>query len=307
MTIENVIAERGALTSKDIDFNPRSHRYSVKDTKPKVYIPSVTTITGLLDKPFLVEWSAREAATAAVHAYADHSGSIEDETLDRFIATGRARHREMREEGANVGTAVHQQIKRVLVPGWEPAEDEAVSFDDAGLDAEMAWSAFEEWKVKAIDERGAKIVLCEEIVVHPFGLYVGTPDLVLQVPDGNSHTGSVLEIVDFKTSNQSDDNPCALYPEYLFQISAYRRCLMETSEYDDRFGPHPWGDGLMVGLGKNGWLADTPIPAADMEAYANAFELMAGVIATYRSAERSIRAFNKAEKARRAELLAATE
>lgn len=292
------------LTSKDITFTAGNHRYHITDTKPKVYIPSVTTICGLLDKPFLVEWAAREAATAAIGAYAEHEGQIEEETLLDFIEVGRKAHREQRDEGANVGTAVHNAIKERLVPGWSTPAEQHV---DGGMDADLAMTAFDEWYEEYVLGRGAKALLCEQIVVHPSGKYVGTPDLVLQVPDGNSPTGSFLEINDFKTSNQSDSNPCAVYVEYLFQLAAYRLALMETPEFDGLFGPHPWGGGRMVALGKNGQMVCTPVEAEDLDMFAEAFLHMAEVIATYRHAEKIIRAANKAEKQRRELLVAVTE
>jgi hypothetical protein len=286
------------LTSKDITFTAGNHRYHITDTKPKVYIPSVTTICGLLDKPFLVQWAANCASEAAVAAYMAHEGALDDEHVEAFIATGKAAHRDVRDEGANVGTAVHHAVKMALVPGWVPPEDELV---DGGIEAEMALMAFEEWHGEHIIARGIEPLLVERIVVHPDGSYVGTFDLVAKAPSEDSPTGFVLETFDWKTSNQSDSNPCALYPEYLFQIAAYRRALMLSPEYDDILGAHPWGQAWVVALGKNGQLSQTPLENEELEAYADAFMHLVEVMPVYRQAQSHIRAFNKAEKARRAD------
>lgn len=284
------------LTSKDITFTAGSHRYHVTDSKPKVYIPSVTTVCGLLDKPFLIQWAANMASEAAVEAVLSHKGKVDDATIEGFIAHGKKAHREVREEGGNVGTVVHNHVKKALVPEWEIPKDEAEL--DGGLEADMAIMAFDEWYEKNIVRLGKKVLMAEQIAVHPDGLYCGTLDLLLQVPHGASPTGYVLELVDWKTSNQSDSNPSALYPEYLFQIAAYRRLLMLSPEFDALLGDHPFGDAQQVSLGKNGRLVVTPLPSDDLEVYADAFETLCGILTTYRSAQGFIRSANKDLKVR---------
>lgn len=286
------------LTSKDITFVPGSHRYHVTDTKPKQYIPSVTTVCGLLDKPFLVQWAANCASEAAVRAMLSHEGAMDEKHIEAIIASAKAAHREVREEGGNVGKVVHNHVKSVLVPGWTPPDDERDL--DGGLEAEMAISCFDEWYEKNIVEQGKKVLLVEQVVVHPEGKYVGTLDLCLQSPDDNSPTGSVIEVIDWKTSNQSESNPLSLYPEYFFQIAAYRRLLMLTPEFDHLFGPHPFGGAQQVSLGKNGQLGVTPLDKELLEHCADAFTQLAGILGTYRDVQGVIRRFNKAEKERRA-------
>ena len=286
------------LTSKDITFTPGNHRYHVTDSKPRVYLPSVTTVCGLLDKPFLIQWAANVASEAAVRATIAHQGALDDKEFMQLVDIGKKAHREVREEGGNVGTVVHNHVKKVLVPEWEIPEEEAEL--DGGLEAEMAIGCFDEWYQTNIVEKGAVVLLVEQVVVHPEGKYVGTLDLFIKVPDTNSPTGWVLELVDWKTSNQSESNPLSLYPEYLFQISAYRRLLMLTPEFDKLFGPHPFGGAQQVSLGKNGQLGVTPISIEDLEMYADAFETLAGILGVYRQAQKFIRDTNKAEKERRA-------
>lgn len=279
------------ITSAQIEFNERSHRYAIANTKPKEYIPSVTTIAGMLNKPYLVEWAAREAAHATAEALAEQPVFTED-AVQASINAGRSRPRELRESGASVGSAVHQQVKKQLVPGWQPEQDKMAELDDnARVDADMALEAFAEWYDTAINYSKAQVVYCERIVVHPSRLYVGTFDLVLRYPDG------ALRVVDFKTSNQSESNPLAIYPEYFFQISAYRKALQESPEYSDTLGY--WHDAQLVALGKNGQLGVTTLGVDDCDEYAAAFMNVARMFSVYRKAERDIRALNKEEKERR--------
>ena len=279
------------LTSKDITFTAGNHRYHITDTKPKVYIPSVTTICGLLDKPFLVEWAAREAATEAALAVAS-ADKLDETTIAACVAVGRQKHRDLRTQGANVGTAVHHRIKMLLVPGWEPAEGERIELEGAfQMEADLAFDAFVDWWQDAQLD-GWEVVYCERIVVHPLGGYVGTFDLLLR----NRNTGE-YRLVDFKTSNQSEDNPLALYPEYLLQTAAYRQAILHSPEYEVDALPAA----TILALGKQGQLGVTTIDAPDLERYADTFNLLAAVIDDYRYAQRQIRALNKVEKARRAE------
>lgn len=274
-------------TSKDLDFNPRTHRYAIKDTKPKQYIPSVTTIGGLLNKPFLVEWSARIAAEATAQAIAEHDGFIDDQEHGRFIAVGRAAHREAREHGASVGTYVHQQIKMVLSPGWEPDVDEAV---EPTIEGEMAMDCFREWWASMEDDW--EPLLVEQMVVHPNGKYCGTFDLLLKERGGDA-SAPKMRLIDWKTSNQSGSNPCAVYPEYLFQIAAYVEAVEASPEFPDIQNIY---DAAQISLGKNGRLVETVIDKADLLVYVDAFHKLADIFPVYREMERTIRAFNKAEK-----------
>lgn len=285
-----------SLTSADITFTAGNHRYHIKDSKPRIYIPSVTTICGILDKPFLIQWAANVAAQATVEIVLSHEGKVDDAIIEGFINTGRSAHRTIKDEGANVGTAVHTHVRQVLDPNWEPAEEDLV---DGGIEAEMSIMAFDEWYAKHVVEGGKEILLVEQIIVHPDGAYVGTVDVVVKSPDPSSPTGFFIEIIDWKTSNQSDSNPSALYPEYLFQIAAYRRLLMLTKEFDSLLGHHPFGGAQQVSLGKNGQLVVTPIPGEDLDVYADAFEELANILGTYRQAQAFIRAANKIEKQRR--------
>lgn len=284
------------LASDDLVFTEGNHRYHVKDTKPKVYIPSVTTICGILDKPFLIQWAANVASEAAVHTVLSHQGKVDDAAIEGFINKGRAAHREIKEEGGDVGTAVHHHVKSVLEPGWQPSEGEAV---DGGLEAEMAILAFDEWHQEHIVEAGCEVLLVEQMVVHPSGRYCGTFDLLVRKANGR------LRLIDWKTSNQSESNPCALYPEYIFQTAAYVKAVEETSEFRSKGIMQPGEfieDAQVVALGKNGQLAQTILDGEQLTRYGDAFELLADILPVYRQAQGEIRAYNKDEKARRADL-----
>lgn len=273
------------LTSKDLIFNAKSHRYKIAETKPAQYIPSVTTIGGLLNKPFLVEWSARVTAEAAIAAMIEHQGPLNDEDVDRLVTASRAAHRGVRDEGARVGSDVHDRIKMFLRPDLGEPED----YEDAGIEADMAFSCFVEWHEENIVNGEWDVVEVERIVVHPNGHYCGTFDLLLR----HKSQPTRFRLVDWKTSNQSDSNPAALYPEYYFQISAYVRAIEASPEYDVDFIE----DGMQVSLGKNGRMIQSIIDRDDIETCGQAFESLASILPVYRGIEKKIRAANKAVKA----------
>ena len=267
------------LTSNDLEFNPNNHRYKIKDTKPAQYIPSVTTICGMLNKPYLVEWAAREAATAAAYAVAEHD-NLNDQVLTACIETGRRSHRDLREHGASVGSMVHDRIKSTLTMGIDP------ELDDASIEADLAMEAFHRWYTDYVYELNAEVLHVERIVVHPSGFYCGTFDLLIR------NANNTLTLVDFKTSNQSESNPLAIYPEYFFQVAAYRKAIIESPE----FVVDNIVDAQLVALGKDGQLGVTVLDADALDMYSDAFLSMASVYPVYNEAKRRINALNKTEK-----------
>lgn len=274
------------LTSNDLEFNPKNHRYKIKDTKPAQYIPSVTTICGMLNKPYLVEWAAREAATAAAYAVAEQD-NLNDQILTACIENGRKSHRELREHGASVGSMVHDRIKSRLTDWIDP------NLGEPSIEADLAMEAFHQWYTEHVYEVHGEPLHVERIVVHPSGLYCGTFDLLIRNDDGT------MTLVDFKTSNQSESNPLAIYPEYFFQVAAYRKAIIDSPEFDvDEIA-----SAQLVALGKDGQLGVTVLDADALDPYTDAFLSMADVYPVYNEAKRRINALNKTEKMARQEVM----
>lgn len=267
------------ITSQDIEFNQKSHRYKVKGSKPAIYIPSVTTICGLLDKPFLVEWAAREAATEAALSVAQEE-SLSEEVISACINKGRSRHRQLREDGASVGTEVHGRIAAFFGGQEMNSEDEP---DGASFEVEMAMEAFTEWWLKT-EADGWRPINVESIVIHPSGRYVGTFDLLLQLGNENR-----FRLADFKTTTQSESNPSALYPEYLMQVAAYRKAIVDSPEYKVA----DIEDAEIVCAGKTGHLVSTVVGRENLLVYEKAFVSLLDVLPAYRHAQRFIRGENK--------------
>jgi hypothetical protein len=275
------------LSSKDLDFNERTHRYWIKDTKPKQYVPSVTTITGLIDKPYIPEWYSRvttEAIGGFLESY-EEDGLVQMgvETIQACLATGRIAPREAKKHGQDVGTATHQRIKYDLDPTGENPEE----YKEAGLEVELALEGYYLWKDMILNQ-GHKIVFAEKRVLHPSGLYCGTFDLLL-FKKGHGYT-----LVDFKTTNKSDANPLGVYPEYFMQLAAYRAAIgaSKDEEFANVFD-YDIVSGMLVGLGKDGSLSTVEISGEEMDEYYDTFTHMAMVLPAYRKMEKTIRKFNR--------------
>lgn len=279
------------ILGSDLEFNAKNHRYKIAGTK--TYVPSVTTILGLLNKPFLVAWAANIGADAVaalleeVCADEDRKGQTLEEAADWLgeaaHAAAKQAHAEKRDEGASIGTEVHQAIHAWHLDPMsvEPPEN---------WSAQLAFDAFLEWWAS----QNLKALEVERIVADPHGNYCGTLDLIAQSNDGAIH------LVDIKTSNKSDSNPLGIYPENLFQLAAY---AMAFEAETGRMVDYAW----IVAAGKDGRLASFCMDAIDIERYGHGFKMLAEFLPILREAEKHVRGAQKIEKARLAELASEEE
>ncbi len=169
--------------------------------------PSVTTIVGLLDKPALRFWYAKEAAKHMrdlVLAKLEHQEatleSLRTMDIDALMKEAKARPKAIAEEKADIGTKVHEAIaefnktgvKVELAPELRPA-----------FDAYMNWMT--EYNVKP---RGSEVTIW-----HKEHWYAGTLDMPANITIPKQE-GNLFYIHDFKTATN-------LYPEHVLQLAAY--------------------------------------------------------------------------------------
>jgi hypothetical protein len=274
------------LLGSDLEFNANNHRYKIAGTK--TYVPSVTTILNLLNKPFLVAWAANIGAEAVASLLQEvcSDDDRKEQTLEEAAdwlgeaahTAAKQAHAEKRDEGASVGTEVHNAVHQWHLDPVQvdPPESEA---------GQLAFGAFLEWWAG----QNLKALEVERVVADPHGNYCGTLDLIAQSNDGAIH------LVDIKTSNKSESNPLGMYPENVFQLAAY---AMAFEAETGRIVDHAW----IVAAGKDGRLASFCMDGADIERYAHGFNLLAEFLPILRGAEKHVRAAQKDEKARLAEL-----
>ncbi len=177
-------------------------------------VPSVTTILAELNKPALVSWAAKMGADALVaefttrmDAYGGMTYPLSRTDLDELHALIANAHRDVKDESADIGTAVHDWIEQYVVyPDHTPLPQNP--------DARPACEAFIDWWADA----GYTIEATERIVVDTRARYAGRFDLIVRDRRG------LLYVLDIKTSN-------SVYLEHVLQCAAYATALrQETGE-----------------------------------------------------------------------------
>lgn len=180
--------------SKGLKFIAGQHRYTL-DGK---WVPGVTTVVGILDKPALVTW----AATLVAEFVADRPDDVE--TLramgrDTLVTSLKKLPDERKKSAGTRGINIHDVLQTLLEVGEVDVPDEYVPV------IEHAMQFLEDW---AIDP-----IISEIPVASRKHQYAGKPDLIA----GFAHpqTGaSGVGIFDWKSGK-------AMYPEYAWQLTAY--------------------------------------------------------------------------------------
>lgn len=195
-----------------VDFYPNSHMYKVTDEKyglDKQRVKGVTTYLGIKDKSApLVSWATE---MAGLYLY-DILSSGNPITMDD-VRSAIGRHKEIKEEAALIGTAMHEWceyfIKHKL--GREGFEKAPEMPDDAQI--ALGVTSFLEWYMA----HNVQFLNSERVVYSRKHQYIGTMDFEAIV-DGKLTGG------DFKSSN-------GLYNTVLAQISAYQQAAEEEAEH----------------------------------------------------------------------------
>lgn len=177
-----------------LQFFEKSHRYKL-DGK---WVPGVTTILGVLDKPGLRKWSASEVAKyvaanreAIMHLYAAGYGPM--------VAALKEVPWQKRDDSAARGTTLHDFAERLL-------RGESVDVpDDLAPVMENALRFLDEWKIEPI--------LIEEVVASRGHQYAGKLDLAARYQHPVTGERSI-GIFDWKSGKR-------IYASACFQLNAY--------------------------------------------------------------------------------------
>lgn len=165
-------------------------------------VPSVTTISGLIDKPHLVPWSAKLAAEFAADNAEEVLGLKDRDLRVACIKTGAEKARAV---GRDLGSTAHNAIEALSLGRMTMADvPEEVQHHANGW---LAW----------VQGFVAQILLVEATVwSHRYG-YAGTLDTVVTLKDGRNC------LVDYKTSKD-------VYTEAALQLAALRNadCVVST-------------------------------------------------------------------------------
>jgi hypothetical protein len=185
---------------------------SSKYTFNGIEVPSVTTVTGLVDSS---DWKPRWAANCACDYVRDNLDRMD--ILPEVLQAARTAHEKISKQAKSIGSEAHDIIEKHIKDGfWNLSNVPEVN---------NAIDAFQEWEEQNI----AKWIASEQPVYHPALLYGGTLDALAILKTGE------LALVDFKTSKGH-------YPGYDMQLAAYgdARPLLDgtTVECTSRFGEY---------------------------------------------------------------------
>src|SRR5690625_4427085 len=173
-----------------LKFYPASHRYKLDGE----WVPGVTTILGVLDKPAIPKWAARQVAEYV----ADNIDGVETlRAMGRgpMVEALRNIPWQTRDEAANRGTEVHGYAERII-------HGEEVDVPDLLVGHVESLIAF-------MEDYDVKPVLVEKAVASRAHQYAGTLDLVAD------HNRGPRAIFDYKTSRSG------IYAQTAFQLAAY--------------------------------------------------------------------------------------
>jgi hypothetical protein len=167
--------------------NGKARATTVRDAREHGYLPSVTTIISLLDKPALTRWKMEQMLLASLTL-----PRLENEPEVDYIARVVEDSRSTGKDAMNRGTQMHEQLE-LFYSGVYMLE-----YPQFVLRTEKVITEFfgqQEWK-------------CEESFAYDG--YAGKCDL---------HTGGI--VIDFKTKTDSLDK-ATVYAEHMMQLAAYR-------------------------------------------------------------------------------------
>ena len=231
-------------------------RYYLVEGDPSVEgirLPSVTTATGVVDKPALVGWAERMGIEACVEFLKDSAPTSSDYTdasciklsetyLDSVREATKGATRRIKEDAADIGTETHAIIESIL-----NSELGIVVPDHLKSTVDSFTNWYNQSGIVAIE-------LTESMVYSAEYKYAGTIDVVATMSDGST------AIIDWKTSN-------GLYKETSLQLAAYGQA------YAEQFGKTFTDLKLLaVRLGKN-------YPAFEVKEVTNHKECLDGFIA----------------------------
>jgi len=173
--------------------NGEPRNTTLRDARKHGFVPSVTTILGVADKPALTAWKVDQALMAALTL-----PRIDGESLDDFKKRAAQDAKQQAIDSANIGTQIHAAIE--LSYCGKP-------FDP--LYADHVWAT-----VQAINSAFPNNNwLPEKSFCSPLG-YGGKVDL-----------HSEFAVIDFKTKDFGPGDKVVAYDDQAMQLDAYRNGL----------------------------------------------------------------------------------
>lgn len=169
-----------------------------------VYVPRVTTILSVINKPPILIWVRRQAlkiVRETLEPVRETQVRISQDWIDSLIAQADREPDRIKESAADIGTRAHEAIHKLIL-GESP---------EITPDILPCIESFMRW----YEQSGIQLHFGEIRVGSKRHLYAGTMDAI-------GRRGRDLIIPDWKTSN-------GIYDEYAFQVAAYCKAWEEMT------------------------------------------------------------------------------
>lgn len=204
-----------------LKFYPASHRYKLDGE----WVPGVTTILGVLDKPGLRKWAASQVAEY-VADNAEAVTSLRNLGRDLMVRTLKDIPWQRRDDAAARGTAFHEYAERILGGDEVDVPEGIIPLVESAL--------------RFMDEYEIRPILTETLVGSREHRYAGTADLFAESRIGTA-------IFDWKSGKK-------VYPTTALQLIAYSRAgfavvdglEVAVPDVSAAFGVHIRADGYDV-------------------------------------------------------------
>lgn len=193
----------------EFTFDKAKHVYTL-DGRP---LTGVTTILGVIGKPFLINWAANMVAQYIKdHCDVDEEG-IYDVSAEQ-LEKAKTAHTRKKEEAGAAGTAVHEIIEGII----KNAIDNNNGYLAETSHENKQVNNFLEWA----NGTNVRFLDSEKRLYSAKHWYAGTADIICEI-DGQKYIG------DIKTSS-------GIYPEHFIQCAAYAEAAKEMGLYDNFHG-----------------------------------------------------------------------
>jgi len=202
----------------ELTFDSFKHKYTVRvvpeyrtagDPEDGTEIQSVTKFLGVINKPALVNWSARVTAEH-IQGAIEPGVSYDEVQLQAIFEGAKNAHWQKKVDAGNIGTFVHNWIEK-YINGENPGMPVNEALQDS-INNFLGW----------VKKHDVKFVLSEQPIYSRKYHYAGTLDFICTI-DGKLYIG------DTKTSS-------GIYPEYWLQTSSYRYARVEEFPKEEYMG-----------------------------------------------------------------------
>lgn len=194
----------------DLSFSPEAHRYRVIHNGQKVYgTVGVTTVLGVLDKPFLLQWAVNQAVDT-VRERLSTSTPLDELEVENLLKNASLAWRQKRDTAGDIGALTHKWIEEYIKTKIQNKNYTPLLPQNETI--KKVVQQFIAWEYANVK----KFVATEQKVYSLRYNYAGTCDFIYVDTNNNLCLG------DLKTSKY-------IYDTFPMQLAAYQYALEEES------------------------------------------------------------------------------